>query len=112
MRSIACLGVVLLAVSLAHAGKSTGGVQGKLAAKDGGGGRAVVYLAAGGAGERATPARRRISQKDLKFLPDFTVVVKGTTIDFPNEDRREHNVYSNSPPAKDLDLGRYKKGPG
>jgi len=48
-------------------------------------------------------------QKDLRFLPDFMVVVKGTTVEFPNEDKVFHNVFSVSKAAK-FDLGLYKSG--
>src|SRR5690606_16203924 len=41
--------------------------------------------------------------------PPLTIVVKGTTIDFPNEDKIFHNVFSVSRPAR-FDLGLYKSG--
>jgi plastocyanin len=68
----------------------------------------VVYLE----GVPDTPGATRkhaIKQKDLQFSPRISVVVKGTTVDFPNEDRIFHNVFSTSRPAR-FDLGLYRSG--
>jgi plastocyanin len=71
----------------------------------------VVYLADTSDPEGTTLERRVIRQKDERYVPYLTVVPKGTTISFPNDDKYEHNVFS--PPDPDwFDLGRYKKGPG
>jgi plastocyanin len=69
----------------------------------------VLYLtgAKGTLPVMATPPK--ITQKDKTFLPSLTVVTKGTTIEFPNEDKIFHNVFSVSSPAK-FDLGLYKSG--
>jgi plastocyanin len=48
-------------------------------------------------------------QKDLKFFPYVLPVIVGTTVEFPNDDRVWHNIYSDSN-AKKFDLGLY--GPG
>ncbi len=71
----------------------------------------VIYLEdvpepAAADGERAHP---QVRQRDLKFVPGLTVVVKGTTVDFPNDDKVFHNVFSFSQAAK-FDLGLYKSG--
>jgi plastocyanin len=50
-----------------------------------------------------------IRQREKQFHPPVTIVVKGTTIDFPNEDKIFHNVFSISRPAR-FDLGLYKSG--
>lgn len=50
-----------------------------------------------------------IRQREKQFDPPLTIVVKGTTIDFPNEDKIFHNVFSVSRPAR-FDLGLYKSG--
>ena len=50
-----------------------------------------------------------IRQREKQFEPPLTIVVKGTTIDFPNEDKIFHNVFSVSRPAR-FDLGLYKSG--
>lgn len=68
----------------------------------------VVYLV-GVTGGGAVENRPRISQKEQQFTPRLTVVPKGTTIEFPNEDKIFHNVFSVSEGAK-FDLGLYKSG--
>jgi plastocyanin len=50
-----------------------------------------------------------VRQREKQFDPPLTIVVKGTTIDFPNEDKIFHNVFSVSRPAR-FDLGLYKSG--
>ncbi|HSN98018.1 MAG TPA: carboxypeptidase regulatory-like domain-containing protein [Candidatus Nanopelagicales bacterium] len=52
---------------------------------------------------------RHVRQKDLNFLPGITVVTTGTTVEFPNEDKVFHNVFSVSSAAR-FDLGLYKSG--
>lgn len=70
----------------------------------------VVYLENVGGSLSTPPATHpQIRQRDLAFNPELTVVVKGTTIDFPNEDRVFHNVFSVSETAK-FDLGLYQSG--
>jgi plastocyanin len=68
----------------------------------------VVFLEGVPVSPAAGPPAR-IRQKDLAFDPAVTVVVRGTSIEFPNEDRVFHNVFSMSEPAK-FDLGLYKSG--
>lgn len=51
--------------------------------------------------------RAEIRQKDTSFEPHVLVVPKGTDVDFPNKDVKEHNVFS---PDPYFDLERY--GPG
>jgi plastocyanin len=72
---------------------------------------AVVYLeGVPGAPERAAaPSPAVIRQKDKQFTPSLTVVQSGATVDFPNEDRIFHNVFSVSRAAR-FDLGLYKSG--
>jgi plastocyanin len=50
-----------------------------------------------------------IRQREKQFDPPLTIVVRGTTVDFPNEDKIFHNVFSVSRPAR-FDLGLYKSG--
>jgi plastocyanin len=71
----------------------------------------VVYLETAG----ATPTeagRARMAQRDERFLPHVLPVVKGTVVDFPNDDDVYHNVFSLSEAAgkNGFDLGRYPKG--
>ena len=55
------------------------------------------------------PPHPQVRQRDLQFVPSLTVIVQGTTVDFPNEDKVFHNVFSFSEAAK-FDLGLYKSG--
>jgi plastocyanin len=50
-----------------------------------------------------------IRQKNKQFDPPLTVVPKGSTIAFPNQDKIFHNVFSVSKAAR-FDLGLYKSG--
>lgn len=69
----------------------------------------IVYLE-GVPGTPPTPKDHAIiRQREKQFTPPLTVVVKGTTVDFPNEDKIFHNVFSVSRPAR-FDLGLYKSG--
>ena len=66
---------------------------------------------------RTCPARRRrarwrtqkLAQRDKQFVPRVVAVMKGAAVEFPNEDKMFHNVFSLSQPAK-FDLGLYKSG--
>jgi len=69
----------------------------------------VVYLE-GVPGESPPPPKaNEIHQLDLTFIPDHMVVVKGSTVEFPNDDKVFHNVFSLSKAAR-FDLGLYKSG--
>jgi plastocyanin len=68
----------------------------------------VVYLE-NVPGAAPVSDKREIRQKDLKFTPGLMVVVKGTTVEFPNDDKVFHNVFSVSKAAR-FDLGLYKSG--
>jgi len=70
----------------------------------------VVYLE-GVPGAKTFTANRihEIVQRDRKFVPAVSAVLKGTTIAFPNEDHIVHNVFSTSEAAR-FDLGAYKHG--
>lgn len=50
-----------------------------------------------------------MAQRDQKFFPHVLPVIVGTTVDFPNDDKIWHNIYSDSK-VKKFDLGLY--GPG
>jgi hypothetical protein len=55
------------------------------------------------------PRRGRMDQRDETFSPHVLAVTVGTTVDFPNNDRTYHNVFSLSKPKR-FDLGRYGRG--
>lgn len=69
---------------------------------------AVVWLDAGAAaaGRSATAVLR---QRSLKFAPQVLAVRAGTVVDFPNDDRVFHNVFSFRD-GKKFDLGVYPVG--
>ena len=73
--------------------------------------RAVVYLEAAprqAFGELA-PGRARMDQRGEQFSPRVLAVTAGTTVDFPNNDRTFHNVFSLSR-VRSFDLGRFAPG--
>lgn len=91
----------------------TGSISGEVAVyKDGkrksNHSKVVVYL---GEAPRAARRDRRhvITQKNQQFAPRVNVVVKGTVVDFPNQDKIFHNVFSTSRAAR-FDLGLYRSG--
>jgi plastocyanin len=94
----------------AHGGPSTGEIHGTVTVK----GRktsagVLVYLEGIAAAPPAPKDRAVIRQREKQFDPPVTIVVRGTTVDFPNDDKMFHNVFSVSRPAR-FDLGLYKSG--
>jgi plastocyanin len=78
--------------------------------KHGRGGVVVSVSSLGGDEESPSAGTTpKIRQRDAAFDPALTVVTVGTTVEFPNEDKIFHNVFSLSEPAK-FDLGLYKSG--
>jgi plastocyanin len=73
--------------------------------------RSVVYLetAPRAAFDHRDEPRARLDQRNEAFVPHVLAVVAGTTVDFPNNDKTYHNVFSLSS-AKPFDLGRYAVG--
>ncbi len=56
------------------------------------------------------PTKLSVAQKDLTFVPFVTAVQKGSAIEFPNQDKTRHHVYSFSP-AKVFELKLYAGKP-
>jgi plastocyanin len=52
---------------------------------------------------------RRMAQRDKAFTPRVMAVTKGSTVEFPNEDKFFHNVFSLSE-GNTFDLGLYRAG--
>jgi plastocyanin len=73
--------------------------------------RSVAYLetAPRAAFDAREEPRARMDQRNEMFVPHVVAIVAGTTVDFPNDDRTYHNVFSLSK-AKSFDLGRYATG--
>jgi plastocyanin len=73
--------------------------------------RTVVYLdtAPRGAFELREGARAVMDQRDETFVPHVLAVAAGTVVDFRNNDRTYHNVFSFTKGNR-FDLGRYGRG--
>src|ERR1051326_8420823 len=83
-----------------YAGDVTGSVVGE--------GNTVVWLE--GSLPKAPPQKDVvISQHGIRFSPDFSVIVAGTSVAMPNDDDVAHNVYSLSSVNR-FNLGVYSKG--
>lgn len=69
---------------------------------------AVVWLEASGG--PAAPAQKVVlDQRNVAFVPHVLAVRVGTTVEFPNNDKVFHNVFSFRD-GKKFDLGMYPKG--
>jgi plastocyanin len=73
--------------------------------------RSVVYLETAPRGAFDIPSDRhaRMDQRDERFVPHVLAITAGSWVDFPNDDRIYHNVFSLSK-AKEFNLGRYPQG--
>lgn len=73
--------------------------------------RVVVYLEAAPrqAFGELPPSRARMDQRGEQFQPRILAITAGTTVDFPNNDRTFHNVFSLSR-VRTFDLGRFAPG--
>jgi plastocyanin len=70
---------------------------------------AVVYAEPIDAAAPRAPRRFTLAQKNKTFQPRVLTVPVGSTVDFPNNDRIYHNVFSLSGPQP-FDLGLYRAG--
>jgi plastocyanin len=73
--------------------------------------RSVVYLDPGprAAFDVRDEPHARMDQQKETFMPHVLAIIAGTTVDFPNNDRTYHNVFSLSK-TRSFDLGRYAAG--
>jgi plastocyanin len=73
--------------------------------------RSVVYLetAPRAAFDERDEPRAKMDQQNESFVPHLLAIVAGTTVDFPNNDRTYHNVFSLSK-TQSFNLGRYAAG--
>ena len=69
---------------------------------------AVVWLEGPNVAPPA-PEMKTVHQRNLQFTPHVLAIRTGTTVDFPNEDRVFHNVFSFKD-GKAFDLGIYPVG--
>jgi len=68
---------------------------------------AVVYLT--GLDEPPPKEPASMSQRDKKYVPDVLVITRGQEVQFSNDDKVVHNVFSMSE-ARQFDLGEGKPG--
>ncbi len=104
LRLTACVGLMLGMAHSAHAADVEGQAQmpNHSAARE-----AVVYLEGA---PRSVPALKAVvDQRDKMFVPHVSVVTRGTTIQFPNNDTVFHNVFAYFQ-AQKFDLGMYPRG--
>ncbi|HUI28848.1 MAG TPA: hypothetical protein VLX91_01435 [Candidatus Acidoferrales bacterium] len=59
--------------------------------------------------ENSEPRHETMNQKDATFIPHVLPILKGTFVDFVNEDDTYHNVFSLSP-TKRFNIGRRPTG--
>ena len=70
----------------------------------------LVYLSkAPAASGEMSKAKIVMDQRNLEFVPHVLPVLVGSTVDFPNNDKVDHNVFSMSR-TKKFNLGSYKAG--
>jgi plastocyanin len=105
---LACLVAVLL-LTRADAGAPAFKLHGT--ARNGGHSlpNAVVWLEALNEPWTTAPGKVVLDQRNLSFSPHVLAVRVGTTVDFPNNDRVFHNVFSFRD-GKRFDLGMYPVG--
>lgn len=107
--ALCAAGGIVLVARPAHSDKP-GGVKGHVAIKGRQDASGVVITIEDVPDGDADPAREReVRQKNRQFAPFLTVVPKGSSVAFPNDDKIHHNVFSVSK-AKRFDLGLYKSG--
>jgi plastocyanin len=109
-------GTITGRVSMAQAAASTGrasrGLYGKsvsrLAAASAS--RQAVVFVESVSGQFAVPqVHPAMRQRNITIVPRVLPILRGTTVDFPNEDKIFHNIFSLSP-TRSFDLGRYAQG--
>lgn len=115
LRGLAPLGVLLYAVVFAAEPAKVGIVKGVISV----GGRPTPDAVVSVEGLPDKYLKSQISnlkskkalmdQREMRFIPRVLAVLVGTTVEFPNNDKSFHNVYSSSE-AKKFDLGLYAPG--
>ena len=109
-RAAGMCGLLALAViSIGAAGADTHDLKGSARTGNRAELNAVVWLEAPDAPAQPQTRKVVLHQRSLAFAPHVLAVRVGTTVDFPNEDRVFHNVFSFHD-GKVFDLGLYPVG--
>ncbi|MBM3779253.1 MAG: hypothetical protein FJW23_13635 [Acidimicrobiia bacterium] len=104
------LAVAILGILAAHAAVTANvEVRGTALAAGRGQPNVVVWLEAASPAPPAADARPVMDQRNLRFLPQVLAVQVGSTVEFPNNDRVFHNVFSFRDGTR-FDLGLYPIG--
>ena len=103
----ACLSALLLFGMAFTRPVSAGAVSGTVSDGHGAARGAVVYLS--GTASASPLPNASVDQRDKMFTPHVSVVTRGTTVRFPNDDSVFHNVFAYFQ-AKKFDLGMYPRG--
>src|SRR5215510_1017103 len=93
MRALA-IGLTALLCTTALVGAADGDVRGSAHSGRRSEANAVVWLEAPNAPPTAQSGRVVLDQRNLMFSPHVLAVRVGTVVDFPNNDRVFHNVFS------------------
>jgi plastocyanin len=103
-----CFAVALGLLWLSTASAAGGELNGTVHVAGRPGQHVVVWLEASAA-PAAVPQKIVLDQRNLAFVPHVLAVRVGTTVEFPNNDKVFHNVFSFRD-GKKFDLGMYPKG--
>jgi plastocyanin len=100
---------VLWSVMMAVSGQAPADLRGTASSADRPVPDTVIWLEAPGAPPTASPPRAVLDQRNLSFSPKVLVIRAGTSVEFPNNDRVFHNVFSFRD-GRRFDLGLYPVG--
>jgi plastocyanin len=101
--------MVAASVMLAVSGQAPADLHGTAMSADRPVADTVLWLEAPGAPATANPPRAVLDQRNLSFSPRVLVIRAGTSVEFPNNDRVFHNVFSFRD-GRRFDLGLYPVG--
>lgn len=88
----------------------SGSVSGSVSLEGGDKSMVVVHLEKVPGSAAPSPVKAaKITQRGTAFTPNAIVVTKGSRVDFPNEDKFYHNVFSVTE-GNEFDLGMYRSG--
>src|SRR5262245_21974763 len=100
---------MIWSVMVAVSGQATADLNGTAVSGDRPAPDTVVWLEAPNAPPNANPPRAVLDQRNLSFSPKVLVIRAGTSVEFPNNDRVFHNVFSFRD-GRRFDLGLYPVG--